>query len=73
MRTRHLLAAGLLLVSTPAFAQDQQPVIVRAARMLDVTTGRMLINAAVVIQGDRVTVGVSPYDLKRGLITYRAK
>ena len=26
-----------------------------------------------VIQGDRVTVGVSPYDLKRGLINYRAK
>ncbi len=26
-----------------------------------------------VIQGDRVTVGVSPYDLKRGLITYRPK
>jgi len=26
-----------------------------------------------VIGGDRVTVGVSPYDLKRGLITYRAK
>jgi translation initiation factor IF-1 len=26
-----------------------------------------------VIMGDRVTVGVSPYDLKRGLITYRAK
>ena len=26
-----------------------------------------------VIQGDRVTVGVSPYDLRRGLITYRAK
>lgn len=26
-----------------------------------------------VITGDRVTVGVSPYDLKRGLITYRAK
>jgi translation initiation factor IF-1 len=26
-----------------------------------------------VINGDRVTVGVSPYDLKRGLITYRAK
>ena len=26
-----------------------------------------------VIQGDRVTVGVSTYDLKRGLITYRAK
>ncbi len=25
------------------------------------------------LQGDRVTVGVSPYDLKRGLITYRAK
>src|SRR5262245_35375310 len=26
-----------------------------------------------VIAGDRVTVGVSPYDLKRGLITYRPK
>src|SRR4029450_1350067 len=26
-----------------------------------------------VIAGDRVTVGVSPYDLKRGLITSRAK
>jgi translation initiation factor IF-1 len=26
-----------------------------------------------VIGGDRVTVGVSPYDLKRGLITYRAR
>ena len=26
-----------------------------------------------VIGGDRVTVAVSPYDLKRGLITYRAK
>lgn len=26
-----------------------------------------------VITGDRVTVAVSPYDLKRGLITYRAK
>lgn len=26
-----------------------------------------------VIAGDRVTVSVSPYDLKRGLITYRAK
>ena len=26
-----------------------------------------------VIPGDTVTVGVSPYDLKRGLITYRFK
>jgi translation initiation factor IF-1 len=26
-----------------------------------------------VIIGDRVTVGVSPYDLKKGFITYRAK
>jgi translation initiation factor IF-1 len=26
-----------------------------------------------VINGDRVTVAVSPYDLKRGLITYRAR
>ena len=35
--------------------------------------GRMRRFRIRVIPGDAVTVGVSPYDLKRGLITYRAK
>ena len=35
--------------------------------------GRMRRYRIRVIPGDTVTVGVSPYDLKRGLITYRAK
>jgi len=55
MRTRLLLLASLLL-STSAPAQDTQPVVIRAARMLDVTSGRMLTNAAVVVQGDKITM-----------------
>ena len=35
--------------------------------------GRMRRFRIRVIPGDAVTVGVSPYDLKRGLITYRFK
>ena len=35
--------------------------------------GRMRRFRIRVIPGDQVTVGVSPYDLKRGLITYRFK
>jgi translation initiation factor IF-1 len=35
--------------------------------------GKMRQHRIRVIGGDRVTVGVSPYDLKRGLITYRAR
>jgi translation initiation factor IF-1 len=35
--------------------------------------GRMRRNRIRVVLGDRVTVGVSPYDPSRGLITFRAK
>ena len=55
MRTRLLLLAGLLSASVGS-AQDAQPVIIRAARMLDVTSGRLLTNAVVVIQGDKITM-----------------
>ena len=57
---RHLLAALLLAVAaagsgaqaTPA---NPAPVVVRAARMLDVASGQMLRNATVVVTGDRIT------------------
>lgn len=58
MRTRLLLLAGLSL-STSAPAQDTQPLVIRAARMLDVTSGRMLSNAVVLVQGDKI-VAVNP-------------
>ncbi len=36
-------------------------------------SGRMRRYRIRVVPGDRVTVGVSPYDPSRGLIVYRAK
>jgi translation initiation factor IF-1 len=35
--------------------------------------GKMKMNKIRVIPGDKVTVGVSPYDLSHGLITRRAR
>jgi imidazolonepropionase-like amidohydrolase len=49
---RILLSLAVLLLSTPAAAQ---PIVVRAARMLDVTAGRIVPNAVVVVEGDRIT------------------
>ena len=36
-------------------------------------SGRMLKNYIRILEGDRVTVELSPYDLRRGRITYRFK
>jgi translation initiation factor IF-1 len=36
-------------------------------------SGRMRKNYIRILDGDRVTVELSPYDLKRGRITYRFK
>ena len=36
-------------------------------------SGRMRRFRIKVVPGDRVTVGVSPYDTERGIITYRAR
>ena len=58
MRTLFLLAVSLAVV--PAQAQAPQPiVVVHAARMLDVTSGQLLSNASVFIQGDRI-IAVNP-------------
>lgn len=50
-----------------AVKTDMGPVII--AKL----SGRMRRYHIRVVPGDRVTVGVSPYDPTKGLITYRAK
>ena len=42
-------------------------------RVLAHVSGRMRMNFIRILPGDRVTVEVSPYDLKRGRIIYRQK
>jgi imidazolonepropionase-like amidohydrolase len=65
MHTRLLLAAAFCLAPAASVAQDTQPIVLRAARMLDVTDGRMLTNAVVVVQGDRIAA-VNPSTLPSG-------
>lgn len=55
MRTRLLMAAVLCLPVENLLAQDAQPTVIRAARMLDLTSGRMLASAVVVVHGDRIS------------------
>ena len=50
-----------------AVKTDMGPVVI--AKL----SGRMRRYHIRVVTGDRVTVGVSPYDATKGLITYRAK
>jgi len=67
MRTRLLLLTSLSLA--PALlAQDTQSVVIRAARMLDVTGGRVLTGAVVVVQGDKI-VSVNPATIPTGART----
>jgi len=42
-------------------------------RVLAHVSGKIRMNFIRILPGDRVTVEVSPYDLKRGRITYRYK
>lgn len=42
-------------------------------RVLAHISGKMRMHYIKILPGDRVTVELSPYDLKRGRITYRAK
>ena len=37
------------------------------------TAGKMRLHRIRIIEGDKVTVELSPYDLSRGRITYRVK
>ena len=51
--SRWILAA-LLLFSLPLAAQEPEVVVVRAARMLDVSTGRMVSPASVTVKAGRI-------------------
>ena len=42
-------------------------------RVLAHISGKMRMNFIKILPGDKVTVELSPYDLKRGRITYRYK
>jgi translation initiation factor IF-1 len=42
-------------------------------RILAHISGKMRMNYIRILPGDKVTVEMSPYDLTRGRITYRAK
>ena len=70
MDVRRSLIAALFLA--PALAASQQPApatsaitVVRAARMLDVASGRMIRDARVVVTGDRITA-VNPSSVPAG-------
>jgi translation initiation factor IF-1 len=47
--------------------------LVNGHRLLATTAGKMRKFRIRIIEGDRVTVEVSPYDLSRGRITFRHK
>jgi translation initiation factor IF-1 len=47
--------------------------LVNGHRLLATTAGKMRKFRIRIIEGDRVTVEVSPYDLTRGRITFRHK
>src|SRR5215510_11626001 len=66
--TSRILALGALWLAPSVHSQDPAPVVVRAARMLDVSSGRMVSNATVVVQGDRITA-VNPASLPSGART----
>jgi translation initiation factor IF-1 len=42
-------------------------------RVLAHISGKMRLHFIKILPGDKVTVELSPYDLNRGRITYRAK
>lgn len=64
MRTTTLLLAAvastcLSLAQTPQSKEDAVPTVIHAGHLLDVKSGRMIDNATVVIQGDKI-VSVGP-------------
>ncbi|MDH4246250.1 MAG: translation initiation factor IF-1 [Deltaproteobacteria bacterium] len=47
--------------------------LVNGHKILAHISGKMRMNYIRILPGDKVTVEMSPYDLTRGRITYRAK
>lgn len=50
-----LIGSPISLVAQQPAAPPEAPILVRAARMLDVTSGQIVRNATVVVTGDRIT------------------
>src|ERR671911_669012 len=48
------ILAALLYLPAPLAAQEQEVLVVRAARLLDVSTGRTVTPASVTVKGDRI-------------------
>lgn len=69
MRLRTAFFTGLTFLAASASAQQPAappaPILVRAARMLDVATGRMLRDVTVLVTGDRITA-VNPASTPAG-------
>ena len=70
MRIRVVSAVALLASVNPAGAQTSAPasptpVVVRAARMLDLSSGQMLRDVRVIVTGDRITA-VNPASVPAG-------
>ena len=71
LMTRSVLLLAALLGPAVAASQAPPPLVIRAARMLDVRAGRLLTNPVVVVQGDRIAAvnpatppaGARPIDL----------
>jgi imidazolonepropionase-like amidohydrolase len=59
------LVASVAGAQAPAAAPPPAPIVVKAARMLDVVSGRMINNASVVVTGDKITA-VNPATLPAG-------
>lgn len=66
-RSAQLILLALLPVSAPGQGPtpEPRPVVIRAARMLDVTSGQVLRDARVVVSGDRISA-VNPASLPSG-------
>ncbi|HEX6317097.1 MAG TPA: amidohydrolase family protein [Gemmatimonadaceae bacterium] len=60
-----VLMAASLRAGAQATPPASSPVVVRAARMLDLTSGQMLRNVSVVVTGDRISA-VNPASLPAG-------
>jgi hypothetical protein len=59
-RSSLLTLVCTLILAVSAASQSQRPIVLRAARLLDVRAGRMLKPAEILIQGDRIVeVGAS--------------
>jgi len=68
IRNRLLLLASLILCLSVSAAAADELVVLRAARMFDVSSGRVTANAVVVVEGDRIRA-VQPTEIPAGAHT----